>query len=89
MRIFVIDIGGTKFTAAAFSGDRLIRRESGSTDRGGGPDWMFAQIERIFRVWQEQYEFIPDACGIGFGGPVDFPTQRVGPGIRWWNVCGA
>jgi glucokinase len=73
MQILAIDIGGTKFTVAAFSGDRLMLRESGNTDRAGGPDWMMARIERIFRGWQ----FTPDRCGIGFGGPVDFPTQKV------------
>lgn len=73
MRTFAIDIGGTKFTVAAFDGDNLVLRESASTDRNAGPEWMCAQIEQIFKKWQ----FRPERCAIGFGGPVDFPTQTV------------
>jgi glucokinase len=73
MHTLAIDIGGTKFTVAAFRGDRLVLRQSGTTDRNGGPDWMCSQIERVVDSWQ----FKPDRCGIGFGGPIDFPTQTV------------
>ena len=37
MRTFAIDIGGTKFTVAAFDGDKLVLRESRTTDRNGKP----------------------------------------------------
>lgn len=77
MRVFALDVGGTKFTVAGFSGDQLVLRESRSTDRAGGPVALFAEVERIFASWREQHGFQPDACGIGFGGPVDFPTQTV------------
>ena len=77
MRILAIDIGGTKFSLAAFDGDRLLLRESRRTNRNGGPDWMFSQIREIFFVWREKEAFRPDGCGIGFGGPVDFPSQTV------------
>ncbi len=73
MRTFAIDIGGTKFSVAAFEDDQLVRRESAVTDRDGGPAWMCSQIEEMLASWQ----FKPDRCGIGFGGPVDFPTQTV------------
>jgi glucokinase len=66
-----IDIGGTKFTLALFEGDRLIRRESHSTDAAGGKDWMLRRIETIASAWRF------DRCGIGFGGPVKFDDQRV------------
>ena len=33
--ILAIDIGGTKFTLAAFDGDRMVRRESRATDAAG------------------------------------------------------
>jgi glucokinase len=68
-----IDIGGTKFTVAVFSGDHMIRRHSEATDREGGRDWMLARIAAIVNDWGEPL----DRCAIGFGGPVDFPTQRV------------
>ncbi len=73
MRTFAIDIGGTKFSVAGFDGDRLALRHSAATDRSAGPEWMYSQIERVFTSWR----FKPDRCGIGFGGPVDFPTQTV------------
>ena len=73
MRVFALDVGGTKFTVAAFENDKLILRESRSTDRAGGPVALFAEVERIYQGWG----FKPEFCGIGFGGPVDFPTQTV------------
>ena len=49
----------------------MTRRESRATDRDGGPEWMLRQIESIAAPWTFE------RCGIGFGGPVDFPAQRV------------
>lgn len=77
MNILAIDVGGTKFTLAGFEGARLKFRESRSTDRAGGPQWLFSQVEQIFLSWRDAYGFRPDCCGIGFGGPVDFPSQTV------------
>ena len=77
MRTLAIDVGGTKFTLAAFDGEQQILRESRFTERSGGPTWMFSQIQEIFRSWRERQGFRPDCCGIGFGGPVDFPSQTV------------
>jgi len=77
MQTLAIDIGGTKFTLAAFEADKLRLRESRSTERSGGPEWMLSQIEQIFHIWRDEHGFRPSRCGIGFGGPVDFPTQTV------------
>ena len=77
MHTLAIDIGGTKFTVAAFRNEQMVHRESRSTDRAGGPQAMFAEIKGIYRQWMDANGFIPDRCGIGFGGPVDFPTQTV------------
>jgi glucokinase len=72
MRTLAIDIGGTKFTLGCFERELLAHRESCPTHRAGGPEWMLDQIARIAGKW------LPfDRCGIGFGGPVDFPRQRV------------
>jgi glucokinase len=38
---------------------------------------MFAQIRDTFRNWRDREGFRPHACGIGFGGPVDYPSQTV------------
>lgn len=75
MKILALDIGGTKFTLALFEQDRMIRRESRRTDREGGREWMLAQIREIASGWLAKERAA--ACGIGFGGPVDFPSQRV------------
>jgi glucokinase len=73
--ILAIDIGGTKFTIAAFEGNRIVRRESRATDSAGGREWMTAQIAGIVTEWRRDLTF--ERCGIGFGGPVDFASQRV------------
>ena len=75
MNVLAIDIGGTKFSVALFDGDSMVRRESRSTDKEGGRDWMLAQLLGIAREWQRNSAI--GCCGIGFGGPIDFPTQRV------------
>ena len=75
MRTLAIDIGGTKVAAAVFEGERMIERDSSATDRAGGPGWMLDRIEALTLPWIKKYEI--HACGVGFGGPVDFLTQQV------------
>ena len=75
MQVLAIDIGGTKFTLAAFDGDRMVRSESRPTDKEGGRDWMLAQIAGMVAEWRREFRF--ERCGIGFGGPVNFAGQRV------------
>jgi glucokinase len=77
MNILAIDIGGTKFSVAAFQDDKLVFKKTESTDRSGGPQRMMAQIEQTVSKWREDHGFHPERCGIGFGGPVDFPSQTV------------
>jgi glucokinase len=89
--ILTIDIGGTKFSMAVFDGARMVRRESRATDAGGGRPWMVAQIAEIAGQWRR--EFPLERCGIGFGGPVHFATQRVVlsthvGGWRDFDLCG-
>ena len=75
MKTLAIDIGGTKFSMAVFDGDRMVERESRSTDAAGGRDWMLGQIREIALAWRAGIGF--ERCGIGFGGPVNFATQRI------------
>jgi glucokinase len=75
MTTLAIDIGGTKFAVAVFDGDKMAARQSRETDRTGGKDWMLEQITAIGRDWRRQFDI--ECCGIGFGGPVDFVSQRV------------
>lgn len=85
MNTLAIDIGGTKLTLGLFRDEALLERESRATDRSGGPQWMLHQIEEIARPWARVHGL--DACGIGFGGPVDFERQRVicSTHVEGWN----
>jgi glucokinase len=65
-----IDIGGTKFSLAVFDGDRMLQRESHSTDES-----ILDRIAVIIENWKSSFRF--DRCGVGFGGPVNFERQRV------------
>jgi glucokinase len=71
-----IDIGGTKFSLALFEDQAMTRRVTRSTDRQGGPEWMLNQIAGILRK-EAAHEWRFDRCGVGFGGPVEFPLRRV------------
>jgi len=89
--ILAIDIGGTKFSIAAFDGRRMARRESHATDAAGGRDWMLGRIEEIITAWKRDCTF--ERCSIGFGGPVNFAAQRVVfsthvGGWRDFDLCG-
>lgn len=75
METLAIDIGGTKFTLARFSGHSLVSRETRQTDRQGGRPWMLEQIRQIALQWHASQPL--DRCGIGFGGPVDWKAQRI------------
>lgn len=85
MNTLAIDIGGTKLTLGLFRDEALVERESRATDRSGGPQWMLRQIEEIARPWARVHGL--DACGIGFGGPVDLERQRVicSTHVEGWN----
>jgi glucokinase len=75
MHTLAIDIGGTKLTTGVFCDHVLIERASCATDREGGPSWMLNQIEKLAGEWVGTFGI--QACGVGFGGPVDFRSQRV------------
>ena len=87
MRTLAIDIGGTKYSLAVFEDERMIRRHSAATDRGGERSWMMARIVDQARQWQRELPF--DRCGIGFGGPVNFAAQRVfhSTHVGGWSHC--
>jgi glucokinase len=75
MNTLAIDLGGTKFSLAVFEGDQMAARETRTTDREAGRDWMLQQIAALARKWESNLHF--ERCGIGFGGPVEFSRQRV------------
>jgi glucokinase len=78
MTVLAIDIGGTHFRLALFdsAGQRLGTSE-GNTSRSGGREWMLDQILQRSRTLLDQSASPARACGISFGGPVDFLRQRV------------
>ena len=87
MSILAIDIGGTKFSAAVFYGDRMALRETRPTLKEGGREWMLDQIRSIAGDLQQRHECV--RCGIGFGGPVNFKDQRVAFSMHvgGWGDC--
>ena len=76
MLVLALDIGGTKHALALFDGLRLLRRETLPTDAAAGRPWMLQHLRALLPGWLAGAR--PAACGIGFGGPVDFTLQRVG-----------
>ena len=76
--ILAVDIGGTRFRLALGTSDgRILKRKTGATDRSGGARWM---IDRILEEGRRLLASSPEtvtACGISFGGPVDFEAQRI------------
>jgi glucokinase len=73
-----MDIGGTQFRVGLFDqeGRRLLISE-GDTLRSGGRDWMLEQLRQRCVAFKERSDFPVKACGISFGGPVDFERQLV------------
>lgn len=70
-----IDIGGTNFSLGLFEDEHLSRSETRPTVRDGGPQEMLDAMQSIVQAWR--VAGMIDRCGIGFGGPVHFPSQRV------------
>jgi glucokinase len=73
-----IDIGGTRFRVGLFdaAGRRLLVSED-DTSRAGGRDWMLDQIRERAGVLMNRTDYPVKACGVSFGGPVDFGKQQV------------
>ena len=76
--VLAVDIGGTHFRTGLFDeqGRRLLVLE-GDTDRVAGRDWMLSQLTARCRELMAQTDAPVHACGLSFGGPVDFLRQRV------------
>ena len=55
--------------------NEMVARETRATDREGGREWLVEQITSVINGWKRRYQW--QRCGIGFGGPVDFASQRV------------
>ncbi|WP_446743148.1 ROK family protein [Silvibacterium acidisoli] len=89
-KTLTLDIGGTNFSVALFEDRSLVRLETQATLRDAGPVWMLDRMEEMVTAWNAG-PF--NGCGIGFGGPVNFFTQRViySTHVSGWNdfdLCG-
>ncbi len=76
--VIAVDIGGTQFRVALFDeqGRRLLICEN-TTLRSGGREWMLGQLREQCESLKQKSDHPVRACGISFGGPVDFPRQVV------------
>lgn len=85
IKTLAIDIGGTNFSLGLFADQELLAWSTQPTLRDAGPAWMLDKMESIVAGWADHGHI--DRCGIGFGGPVDFATQRViySTHVKGWN----
>jgi glucokinase len=74
-KTLAIDIGGTKIALAVFEDGQIVQRAKRPTNRELGPKAALPEILAIADEWKKDIGF--EACGVGFGGPVDFGNQRV------------
>jgi glucokinase len=73
-----VDIGGTQCRAGLFDfKGRPLHLLQGDTVRSGGREWMLRQIRDWSQTLLRKTHTRVKGCGISFGGPVDFATQRV------------
>lgn len=86
--ILAIDIGGSQFGLALATPDgRVIKHIQHQTDRADHAD---KRIDRILAASETLISQSPVlACGIGFGGPVNFDTQRIvnSTHVSGWDDC--
>lgn len=76
--VIAMDIGGTRFRVGLFDhAGRRLEVVEGDTSRSGGRGWMLEQIRGRARTLFEKSDRPVKACGISFGGPVNFAQQRV------------
>ena len=86
--ILAIDIGGTQFGLALATPDgRVIKHIQHQTDRADHADKRIDLILAASKTLISQSSVL--ACGIGFGGPVNFDTQRIvnSTHVSGWDDC--
>jgi glucokinase len=76
--VIAIDIGGTQFRVGLFDqeGRRLLVLE-GNTEARQGREWMLEQLRARCRELVQTTDHPVKACGVSFGGPVDYIRQTV------------
>lgn len=78
INVLAVDIGGTHFRAALFDSDgHPLLISEGTTEQSGGRDWMLNSIRERSQKLIGRAGCDVKACGISFGGPVNFTQQKV------------
>ena len=76
--VLAVDIGGSRFRVGLFDREgRRLRLLEGDTVRSGGRDWMLKEVQNRCRALLDKSGAPVKACGVSFGGPVDFRRQLV------------
>lgn len=76
--VVAIDIGGTHFRVALFDFEgRPVSLLEGKTLHSGGREWMLRQLQERVDALRRASRTTVEACGVSFGGPVNFKDQRV------------
>lgn len=86
--ILAIDIGGSQFGLGLATPDgRIIKHIQHQTDRTDHADKRIDRILAASKTLISQSSVL--ACGIGFGGPVNFDTQRIvnSTHVPGWDDC--
>jgi glucokinase len=76
--ILAVDIGGTHFRVGLFDPQgQLLEVSKSATSSQGGREWMLSEIrQRAQKLLSGAPEPVK-ACGVSFGGPVDYARQLV------------
>lgn len=76
--VLAMDIGGTNFRLGLFDHEgRLLTASRFAVAPASGREWMLEQLGERSRGLMKQSDLPVRACGVSFGGPVDFSRQVV------------
>ncbi|HEX5483163.1 MAG TPA: ROK family protein [Terriglobia bacterium] len=76
--ILAMDIGGTRFRLGLFDSEgKLLLVRQDETSHSGGRAWMLDRLQTVAEELCRESTPPVEACGISFGGPVDFKRQTV------------
>ncbi|MGH9454902.1 MAG: ROK family protein [Terriglobia bacterium] len=76
--ILAVDVGGTHFRVGLFNQKgQLLEVTKSETSHEGGREWMLAQLRQRAAALLAKSSETVTACGISFGGPVDYASQQV------------
>jgi glucokinase len=70
-----IEIGGTKLQILAGEGSNIRERLSFSVEKASGGEGIRRQLQKVLPAFAQKHR--PRRIGVGFGGPVDWPTGHI------------